>query len=57
MLYTPPLIFQPINLQYPNYSHVVTSGVENSVNPDQKPADLDLNCCQNRNGYIDQSLS
>ena len=50
IFFTPPNL-NLINLQYPRYLHVFTSGVENSVNHDQKPADLDLNCCQNRNGY------
>ena len=50
--YTPPQILYPIKLQGSIYWHVLTSRVENSVNPDQlaseKPADLDLHCFQTR---------
>ena len=56
MFFTPPN-FHQIILQHPSYLHVFTSGVENSVDLDQIPDDLNIHCFLNRNGYIDQSLS
>ena len=44
--------FYHINLKDSSYWHILTSKVENSVDPgqlaSQKPADLDLHCFQNR---------
>ena len=36
--------FYPVNLQHSNCEHVFSVGVGNSVDPDQKPDDLDLQC-------------